>query len=266
MDKLIIDLTSYSSTKGTFMDFFEIDSDYLINEFFWGREKKKGTVEEFKKYAGITGDLFGTREVFLSSLHVTTNSDSCESIRKHGLLDLQQSLIKDTHLSRFFKDNGIEIRPDHAELIHNGETYKLNPHTRGGILSEHVSFKLYQDHPVWGFVSNNDVLNYGGNVKRRPEFIENVAKFINNLELVDQWEKLTTTYILKYSLPFDRYQLLTPSYCDDLGDLIVQTMYDYIQGGGTRDVISLLREGDQVHPHEIIEYFTVKEYMQYKIQ
>lgn len=80
------------------------------------------------------------------------------------------------------QSHGIVIRLDRQELLHNEKIYKLNPASDGSSavdeeqLVEYVSFKLYTDYPVWGFVCSNNVLGYGGHVNRRPEFLNNVSR------------------------------------------------------------------------------------------
>lgn len=227
------------------------------------------------EFVGISTDPFGNREVLLSSLHVTTNNDSCVSIKQYGLLDLQKAVAEDTPLKMFFHDHGIAIHPERAELTHNEKTYKLNPLTKyatgdGEELNlGHVSLKLYHHQPVWGIVCSDNVLGYGGHTNRRPEFLNNVSNLVGIPETVNQWEQQTSTYVLKFTLPIGRYGRYEfpnkTEYLEYLGALVVKTLFDYsIYGGPIRmDVISLLRKVERVHPHEIVNYYTVDEFKRY---
>jgi len=66
---------------------------------------------------------------------------------------------------------------------------------------EYVSFKLYQDNPVWGFVCSENLLEYGGYVNRRPEFLKDVLNLVGMPEIVDRWEERTSTYGYKCKNP-----------------------------------------------------------------
>ncbi|MCM3130993.1 MULTISPECIES: hypothetical protein [unclassified Paenibacillus] len=269
MRRLDIDLTSYSASERTFVDLFEIyGRESLITEFLLGLEREDATVKAFKEFAGIQKDPFANREVFLASLHVTTNNDFCETLKRKGLLNLQSALIEDTPLKVFFQEHGITVDPNRAELTHQGKTYKLNPLSRYATGEgeewhiQQVSFKLYRDEPVWGFVCSNNVFGYGGHVDKRPEFLKDVGDLVGIPEMVNQWEEQTSTYILKFSLPNRKYDY--PKELEFLGDLVVKTVYDYLIHGGPREnVISYLPIGEKVRSHEIVFYYTVDEFNRY---
>jgi hypothetical protein len=271
MNRVDIDLTSFSAAQKTLEDVFQlIGKRNVILDFFILRDRDDVTIDAFMEFLGISRDPFLERGIFLSSLHVTTNNDSCAALRDLGLMDLQRAVVENTPLKRFLEALGITVQPDRRELLHNGKTYRLNPQPSGSSAAgndetemlNYVSFKLYKDHPICGFVCSNNVLGYGGQVNRRPEFLNNIANLLNMPELVSKWEDETTTYVLKFNLPIHRYDY--PVSKEFLGDLILKTVYDYIfNGGPVSDVYSFLKPGERVHPHEIVDYFTVDEFKRY---
>lgn len=269
MEQLNIDLTSFGAAHQTFTELFGIEDEVsLISDYYLSRDRDEVTLADFMRFAGITKNPLEHKSMNLASLHVTTNEDSCEAIRKYGLLDLQRAVVEETSLKHFLQEHGISIFPDQYLLKHNGNIYNLNPHSTGyasdnerGLL-DYISYKLYRDYPVCGFISSNNVLGYGGMVNRRPEFLNNVSRLLDLPELVSGWERRTTTYILKFRISLARYE--SPSEVNYIGDLIVKTVFDYLfHGGPACDVYSFLKNGEIVLPEEIIEFFTVEEFNRY---
>lgn len=266
MDTVVIDMTSFDESLRSLIDCFGIkDKEHLIDEYFLTREKEELSVSDFISYIGILTPPFLESSLILNSIHVTTNDDQCASILKSGLMDLQAAVIRDTPLRNFLKSRNIVIDAFMGEIRANGIVYPLNRNASGSstveddALLEHVSWKLYTDFSVCGFVCTPDALAYGGNVDRRPEFLNNISNLLNRPDLVEEWERETQTHIVKFGLPLSKY--IRPIDKEEIGNLLLQTTYDFMNGNGPgRDVYSFLLPHAMVHPNEISSIISAEEY------
>ncbi|RDW16581.1 hypothetical protein CWR48_16195 [Oceanobacillus arenosus] len=126
----------------------------------------------------------------MSSLHVTTNNDECSSIKKYGLINLQQAILLDTPLNKYLQNHGVQIDLAKKQIHYKGEIYEIAKDYRGLAgrdSAEWVSFKLFEDYQINSFFSSENVLNYGGNVNENPEFLYNLAQLLKDGKIKYDW-------------------------------------------------------------------------------
>lgn len=130
--------------------------------------------------------------------HITTSSDGCESIRKNGLLDLQQSYrCNDSELRKFLEMHGVHINIRSKVLRYNGQKYDISLNNRPKTDSEQktwaIALKFYDDYSVNGFLSIDTERPYGGRIHKRPEILMNIDKLLK-LNLSGEWEETHQPY------------------------------------------------------------------------
>lgn len=77
--------------------------------------------------------------------------------------------------------------------------------------------------------------------------------------MVREWEESTQTFVIKFGLLIGKYE--APNERDRVGNLIIQTAYDYIfNGKPITDVYSFLPPHMRVEPQDIIGVYTAEEY------
>lgn len=266
MNRLIVDMTTYAETHRSFIECFGIkEKEYLMEDYFISRDREELSTGDFLSYIGNESAPILDNPIQLNSLHITTNDDGCSTIRNLGILDLRKAVTQETPLRQFLIARGIQIDVSTGELNANGVVFQLNPNAQGSSALDaedqldYVSWKIYKDFPVCGFICTPNALSYGGHVDRRPEFLNNISKLLNRPELVWEWEKKTQTFIIKFGLPLSKYE--TPNEREGVGTLLLQTAYDHIFNGGPDcDVYSFLPPHTRVEPEEILEVFEPEVY------
>ncbi|GAA0854103.1 hypothetical protein ABER99_20495 [Paenibacillus glucanolyticus] len=268
MNRLVIDMTTFEETHRSFIEGFGImGKEHLMHDYIIGRDKEELSIADFLSYIGRESVPIIDQPILLNSLHITTNDDRCSSILRTGIKDLQGAVTEETPLRKFLKERGITIDVSQGELHADGIHYPLNRNASGASATnnnaqlEYVSWKLFKDFPVCGFICSPNVLAYGGYVDRRPEFLNNLANLLNRPDLVEEWETVTQTHILKFGLPLSKYE--APNEKVVVGNLLLKTTYDYIfNGGPVSDVYSFLPPHVEVDPEEICAIYSVEEYHQ----
>lgn len=258
-------MTSYEETQRSVINCLGIqEREDLLDDYFLGKERHEISVKGFLKHIEKSSAPILEHQLIVNSLHVTTNYDQCASIYRTGIKDLQAVVTEDTPLHSFLKERGVTIDVLNAELLYNGKVYPLNRNSTGGSATDdvglnYVSWKLYTDFPVCGFLCSSNALNYGGHVNKRPEFLNNISNFLNRPELVAEWMEITQAYVVKYAIPLNRYH--SPRNSEWVGNLLIETAYDYIFHNGPRiDKYSFLPAHESVNPRKIQVTYTAKEY------
>lgn len=265
MERLLVDLTSFQETINTFKRSLGLSDDevHTTDEYFLTRERDQVTTDDILSFLGRETAPIRTQPIQLNSLHVTTNYDKCLSLLKLGIMDLQSAVTEETPLSEFLKAYGIDINIKEKLLIVNGKKFDLIRKTykdEGYNESlNHIVTKLYKDSSVCGFVSSSNALKYGGGIRTRPEFLNNLSTFLHLPELINEWEGATSTYIVKFGLPFENYQELNLRIPID--DILLKVTYDYINNTKPyADIYSFLPQHLKVQPNQIIDIYSAEEY------
>ncbi|GAB6170305.1 hypothetical protein JCM1393_27650 [Clostridium carnis] len=136
----------------------------------------------------------------IKSIHVTTGCDDGKSILNNGLLNLRETIKRDTPMRRFLIDKGIEIDFENRIIKYKGKELEIVDNSKNSWSeNDFVYHKLYKDYLINGFHCDEDPIKYGGNVAHRPEFIGSLGKFINNTNLQYEWaSKFEQCYIVEY--------------------------------------------------------------------
>ncbi|UZD51716.1 hypothetical protein [Bacillus halotolerans] len=198
------DLTTFEGTiqsLGKYLSITEREiSKYIANN------KDNYDCDEFIELFQITDEHLLSSELIMSSLHVTTNNDGCSSIKKYGLINLQQAILLDTPLNKYLQNNGVQIDLAKKQVHYKGGIYDIAKDYRGlsgRDSAEWVSFKLFEDYQINSFFFSENVLNYGGNVNESPEFLYNLAQLLKDGKIQYDWvnDNNKKCYVIKFEAP-----------------------------------------------------------------
>ncbi|RDW18769.1 hypothetical protein [Oceanobacillus chungangensis] len=207
--QIFYDITTYNSSlnslsKLTEQNVNDIENFIMINgeDYFANHFLEEFDVNDFQLLE---------KDLWLVSLHVTTNNDNCNSIKKHGLLNLQQTISLDTPFNQFLEEHKIKIDLEQKTVQHKEDVYDISKEYSGFSDDEKeraldfIIYKLFEDYQINGFFSNDNVLDYGGYVNRRPEFLYNLGEFLNLPDLEYDWAKNNKCYVVKFAAPINDY-------------------------------------------------------------
>lgn len=131
--------------------------------------------------------------------HITTSSNNCDSILRHGILDLNKSyMCPDSELRLFLDSNGVHIDIENGILSYNGNSYDIR---FGACPRENtaeykcwlIGRKFYYDYTTCGFLSVWKHSPYGGNVHRRPEILMDIDSLLKT-DFSYEWQTTHSPY------------------------------------------------------------------------
>lgn len=249
--------------------------------------KEDYSKNDFMEYFNTPDDLLLSGDLSLATMHVTTNNDDCFSLKKYGLRNLQDAIRLDTPLNRYLKKHGVKIDLEHRQIKYKNDSYDVSMWKKGFSLSSveknsnYVYRKLYEDHQVNGFLSHRNILDYGGGVRRRPEFLHTLGELLRDRCIEDDWENNDDKcYVLKYKADISKFIYFTFSIekyeCEEFEDEPYQiellkrkcllgyaltVLHNNMFGHSTPEFISYMNPDAIVTYDAIIKIYTDIEYI-----
>jgi hypothetical protein len=196
-NQIVYDMTTLQDTIGSMSRLLGVDERQITK--YCANHKDDYEVDEFLSILGIREHDLLHFEILLTSLHVTTDNENCSSVKKHGLLNLHQALIKDTPLRAYLRDLGVLIEIEKKQIQYQDKIFDISKKYNG--INEPIDwiiYKLYKDFQLNGFFYSDNVLKYGGGIRRRPEFLYNLAEFLGLPNIEYDWIRDAYCYVVKF--------------------------------------------------------------------
>ncbi|MED3817517.1 hypothetical protein ABE112_27980 [Priestia aryabhattai] len=280
---MIYDLTTFESnvkSLSKYLSLAEID----IVDYIERRKEDEIDISEFLDDFNVSENSLLKEPFFLTSLHVTTNMDSCDSIKKHGLMNLQKSVTLQTPLKEFLSNYNISIDIEQKKVIYNDEVIDVSKKYDG--IERHVGrkregldrvvWKLFQDYQINGFFYHENPLNYGGYVNRRPEFLYDLGLLLGKDDLEREWDRDSKKqcYVVKFFAPISEFTNYTFDINSNVQDkreieimkrkwVVQRSLYhllDKLNGYGVNECFSYLNFEVSIPPSNIMNIYTDKQY------
>ena len=191
--------------------------------------------------------------------HVTTSSNGCESFRKHGILDLEQSYsCHDSELRMFLENHDIHIDIDNRLLRYREQEFDI---TFGACPRRDteaykcwsVGRKFYYDFTTCGFLSVWERSAYGGQVHHRPEILMDIDDLLG-LDLSRAWMKTHDSYKVVAKVSGDKIIYDSDDNQSDKNKVLnYLTKAYYTTFGEPSEHILLIKNHIQIPPTDILE-------------
>lgn len=194
------------------------------------RYPKPNCVKRFLGETGIYPEMYNLADVKIRLRHLTSVIDDGESIKKNGLLRLDELLEYASPLSNFLKNEGIVISPMYHTIVVDGKVYSIdNNENIFGVLSS----KLYDDlGEIEMFVcaSDEEMIGYSW-IQQGPEILYTLDRIFKGRNLLKKWnEKATKLLVLEVDVGFDECIIHSMANChcefephnDDTSEIIVR--------------------------------------------
>lgn len=208
---IIFDLSTYETTIEFLSSLIGVKEKEIIN--FMKLNTADYNTKHFIEKFNINLESLQLQDVEAVILHVTTNNDKNNSIKKYGLLNLQQCLTMDTPLKNYLKRKRILFDISNHIMLVNNKSIDIFfcedeylPHGSNKEKIHSVYNKIYKDHQITGFFCSPDPLAYLGGVSRRPEILGDINNILENELLEIEWEDNTKHYIIKFRVTLDKLQ------------------------------------------------------------
>ncbi|MGE6630741.1 hypothetical protein [Bacillus sp. NPDC077027] len=224
---ILYDLTSLHSAIDSLGEYLNLTERQIGT--YLAQNKDSYYVADLQDYY-LIDDVLLESDISLVSLHVTTNTDECEAIKKHGLLNLQQTIMNDTPLGNYLKNEGVLFDIENKQIQYKDKLYSINKEHTGIKDSDKdfVPYKLYDDYQVNSFLSYGNVLEYG--VQNMPEFLHNLSDFLGSNDIGFNWRKQENKkcYVVKFKTALSNCANDT-FFTGDAGS-ISKNEFEYLEG------------------------------------
>ncbi|WRP05651.1 hypothetical protein U9J35_17270 [Rossellomorea aquimaris] len=234
VEKIVFDMTGFESSIKSLEKLTNIDARKIFK--YISERKEKYDVGDFLGTFNIREETLLSKELELVSLHVTTTFDDLATVKEFGLINLQQAVTLDTPFRRYLKEKEIFVDVEKKEIHHKGNIIDISKEWDGlhgdGYEKQlnWVVYKLFIDNQVSAFFYTPNALDYGGDVRRGPEFLINLTRLLKDSSIENDWKSssIKKCYVLKFVSPLSDYE--------------VDSFYS--SGGLNRDNINLLDEDE----------------------
>ncbi|WHX79327.1 hypothetical protein QNH32_01355 [Priestia flexa] len=280
---MIFDITNFKGIVESLSTYLDIDGRDIV----YYVENMRGDeieVNDFLDYFNIDHRKLLEENLSITSLHLTTNNDGCENIKKHGILNLQDALSQGTQLSSYLLSFGVRVDVKEKQVFINEKIIDISKEYDGievhkGIRRvglDRTIYKLYNDYQINGFFYTDNILNYGGYVNRRPEILSELAKLLKNRDIEDKWifDKDNKPYVIKFYTPLYNFENYTFN-CDENLDTdemelvkrkwVIHKSLRYINGvvtgGSIGECFSYVKSKLRIPPANIIKVYNEDEYI-----
>lgn len=189
MKDFIYNMTNYNDTLKSLSKLTGIEN---IEEYV--KENKDDiSYEHFCEYYNIDIDKIDISKLYIMGIHVTTNSNNCEDIKKYGLIPNNKVLSIDTELNMYLKSKGIVINIEDRYIerfknryILNEEIYKVEDMELQRNL-DILKDKLIDFSRVEAFVSTKGINEYSA-IRYYPEIIQIISDIYNDIDIINSWK------------------------------------------------------------------------------
>lgn len=169
--------------------------------------RREVNANSFLQYFNIDTETVLNRDIFLTSLHLTTTGDNLASIKKMGLVNLQKAITLETPFKNFLVEHGIVFNVEEKFIKYKEKIFDISQSYNANLEDpvQWIIYKLFIDFSTTSFFSVEDATEYLGEVHKRPEFLKNVAEWIGAPEIIDEWVEKTDCYVIKYRAKLEDY-------------------------------------------------------------
>lgn len=268
---MIYDIGTKEAAFKFIKNFLNLEWYEFINEY---EIECKNNIDTFLGKREVDFDALNVEDLKYMGFHVTTNWDDSEEIKKYGLRDLQIVLTENTNLKKFLQDYGISFDIKSKILLFNGEKIDIDyeKYIKKGALVrnekeesiKNVGKKIYNDYQVNAFFSIDDMLSYGSEIEKYPEFLHTLSGLIPIVnDAKDLWTKKSKRRVISFTADFN--QLLKLQYyaneneCnDDINNIVLKKLL--IKNAIKRSVGNsvgtylFLKKGVTITPEQITDY------------
>lgn len=118
-----VDITAAFDALKSLEDWHNVKGEDILK--FVSKQKYNYRVQDFTEHFCVEDAVIMRGDLNLVSLHVTTNNDRCEKIKKYGLMNLQDTINSDTPLGNYLRDQGIKIDLAKKIIEYKGELFSI---------------------------------------------------------------------------------------------------------------------------------------------
>lgn len=218
---MYFDLRTRNAACYFVLEFMDMAPNEDLTKLF---SKYENDFEKFWKRNADRIAEVNIEDLRIKAFHVVGALDECKEIKSNGLINLQMVLSGNTSFNRLLNKAGITFNIKDKTLECDGTIYDIDyeKYRYRHFLSKtdeklsKIARRVYDDFGVNGFLVNDDVLNYGTDIHKRPEFLMTLAElFPQALKLENYWRNKSKSYKVDFWVTVDQVHHF---YEDENGD------------------------------------------------
>lgn len=214
---VIFNGSNIESIKESLAKVLRINEDKLIKKivfYYWRNVKKFDDINsiyyDFCEFIGLDGDEEWLKFDYAYIFHIISTIDNLETINKFGLIDLRETLNKQTALSNYLRNQGISFDLKNGiNIIINDKSYDLGKYNSDEAISDKEYWKAYYaeylfnrlnfDYNLNGFLFLENAYNDSSykDLKNKSEFFDRLSNYVEDKDIYLKWQENSESYILK---------------------------------------------------------------------
>lgn len=274
---ILFNITNNETALQFLHDLLGINEEDLLM-YIWEKktlDETNGFIQHFR----IDLESLDISAVEAVSIHVTTNNDRCETIKKYGLLNLQNALTMETPIKRYLKSYGLEFDIGQNIMCVDEQLIDITFNKKSFSIDEKeeqlwdISRKIYNDFHIDGFFHTANYKDYGGYVHEKPEFLHNLKVWLEVDSIERDWINNNQGFAIKYKAPLDHYIYYSfydtiEEYQDDYHNKLmlkewlinkaIEVVWSHLKSSKLSDIYSYMKNEVSIPYCDILEMTEVK--------
>lgn len=269
------DITTPDTAYNWIYDTLQINQGMFLESYLLKCNKD---IDLFCKMYAKKIEKLDIENLEIVAFQVTSNSDNCESVKKHGIRNLQWVLSNDTEMNKLIQKNGISFDLEQKAMYIDSKKYDVDyDKYKGKFLIEgdeleSIAHKLFYDFQINAFLFCKDIGKYSV-IYNTPEFLYTLAQFSQKARLIeDIWKEQSDTYVVKYKAKIDDFAWFTfydkeESFYDDqiknywcLKNKLIMLAIDGMNGELSENVFAYMNQNTVILPQNILEIIPAEEW------
>ena len=191
--------------------------------------------------------------------HLTSSDNNCDSIKRHGIVDLREAYeTTDSEIRQFLDKHRVYIDTDLAILSYKSREYSISYGRHSLLDSEEeqlckkIGYRLYRDFCVCGFLSIDESRPYLTRIDQKPEFLMDIGNLIG--KAIDQeWACTHHSYEVIAKVPSSNV-VCESEQPTDKGKLLCYLCFAFNNAiENISQNVLLCKDGISIPPQDIVE-------------
>lgn len=211
---MIFDGSSIDSMKKSLTEILRLNEEELIRSIVYYYcdnistfDNNEFLYDDFIDYIGLDDKIILYDEIFF--FHSLSVIDELESLKMFGLVNLRDSLTKETTFKKYLNKKGVFINlQDKIEIIYNNRIEDLSLYNEDEAsdneywkvrAGEYLYHRLSFDYNINGFLFLNNILRDSSyfSLMNESEFFTNIKDFTEDINILEEWRTNSKWCILK---------------------------------------------------------------------
>ena len=227
----------------------------------------------YEKYHSVV-DKIDIENLEIAAFQVTSSTNGCADIKKHGLHNLQWVLSNDTNLNRFLRKNNISFDIESKLMYIGNISYDVDYEKIKDLdvvskRDEHlhkIGHKIYSDFQINAFLFCKDIYNYS-TVHEAPEFLYTLSCLNETTKGIDiKWKDICKPYVVKFRSKLNDFTYFTfygneGEYKNDRQDnwselrkMLISRAVESAFSDSASQIFAYMKPNTVVTPEKIIKY------------